>query len=182
MAKKSFKFRLQRLLEIRVMREKQAQQELLVRRHRLEEEHQKLQKLIAEEQALIDRMTPRPGQFVDIEDMRLCEHAAKLKREEQVSQQDNIAAAERAVQQQIEVVKQAGIDVKALEKLKEKQKEEFHEEMLREEAVFLDDLASQQYIRQGNEAARFQKERDDQSALDDAARADSPFHPLEEII
>ncbi|MBC7644376.1 MAG: flagellar export protein FliJ [Thermoleophilia bacterium] len=171
MAKKAFKFRLQRLLEIRVMREKQAQQELLVRRDRVRQEQAQLQVLIDQEAALIARMSPPPGTIVDIADIRLCEHAAKLKREEQDAQQTKIQQAERAVNEQVIILRQAGIDVKALEKLREKQLAEFMEEMLREEAVFLDDLASQQYIRQGKHAVMLKHERANQASVDAALAA-----------
>jgi len=171
MAKKAFKFRLQRLLEIRVMREKQAQQELLVRRDRVRQEQAALQVLIDEEAALIARMSPPPGSMVDIEDIRLCEHAAKRKREEQDTQQGKIQQAERAVNEQIIVLRQAGIDVKALEKLKEKQGAEHWEEMLHEEAVFLDDLAAQQYIRQGKHTVMLKAERASQASADAALAA-----------
>jgi len=148
MARTSFKFRLQRLLEIRVMREKQAQQELQVRRFMLQQEEQKLVVLQQEELALVERMTLRPGQVLDVREQQLCAFAIEQKVKEQDSQRRKITKAEQRVEEQQEAVKQAGIAVKALEKLREKQLAEHREEQLREEAVFLDDLSGQQFIRQ----------------------------------
>lgn len=148
MAARSFTFRLQRLLDIRVMREKQARQELLARKAQLATEEQRLEVLIAEAAALQDRMTPRAGELVDFDEIRMCSWALRAKEKEQDSQRQRISDAHARVNEQQDVLRQRGIEVKALEKLKEKQREEFQQELLAEQAVFLDDLASQQYIRQ----------------------------------
>lgn len=148
MAARSFTFRLQRLLDIRVMREKQARQELLARKAQLATEEQRLEVLIAEAAALQDRMTPRAGELVDFDEIRMCTWALRAKEKEQDSQRQRISDAHARVNEQQDVLRQRGIEVKALEKLKEKQREEFQQELLAEQAVFLDDLASQQYIRQ----------------------------------
>ena len=148
MAARSFTFRLQRLLDIRVMREKQARQELLARQAQLATEEQRLEVLVAEAAALQDRMTPRAGELVDFDEIRMCTWALRAKEKEQESQRQRISDAHARVNEQQDVLRQRGIEVKALEKLKDKQREEFQQELLAEQAVFLDDLASQQYIRQ----------------------------------
>ncbi len=148
MAARSFTFRLQRLLDIRVMREKQARQELLARQAQLATEEQRLEVLVAEAAALQDRMTPRAGDLVDFDEIRMCTWALRAKEKEQESQRQRISDAHARVNEQQDVLRQRGIEVKALEKLKDKQREEFQQELLAEQAVFLDDLASQQYIRQ----------------------------------
>ena len=153
MARTSFKFRLQRLLEIREMREKKEQQLLLSLRQKVLEEQQKMETLKAEEAALEDRMTLKPGQPLDVLDQQMCAYAIKEKQKEQAQQQQRIVQAEQAVTQQVQVVKQAGIDVKALEKLREKQREEHRLEQLHEQEVFLDDLSGQQFIRQQTQRA-----------------------------
>jgi len=151
MARSSFKFRLQRLLDVRVMREKIAQGELQVRRQQVVNEQQKLVRLQQEEvQLREDQRQPleRGGDLHEFEMKRhFLELAIKAKGQEQVQQQGRIAEAERAVVQQQEVVKQAGIDVKALEKVKENQREEHRLDQLREEGLFMDDLAGQGFLR-----------------------------------
>lgn len=169
MARRSFRFRLQRLLEIRILREKQAQAELRNRRFMLQQEQHKLAVLEQQEAELVQRMTLGPGDKLDIEDRKACAWAIELKKKEQSQQQRRIASAEQAVAAQEQVVKQAGIAVKALEKLKEKRFEEFHEEQLREQAVFLDDLSSQQFIRQEAERTALRAEEAEQRALTSTA-------------
>jgi flagellar export protein FliJ len=157
-ARKSFKFRLQRLLEIRIMREDIARAELLTRRARVQAEQEKVYALEAQADALRERLVPARGQRVDFDDILLTEYALKLKLQE-VSQQESVVAQHEAkVAEQIKVVQQAGIDVKALEKLKEKQLEEHKEEQLREEGLFMDDLAGQQFIRNQKAIERMQAE------------------------
>ena len=158
MARTSFKFRLQKLLEIREMREKMAQQELNRLRVVLEQEEKKLAQLEREEQAMIDQMTIQSGKRFDIHERYTLEFMVTKKRQEQEAQRPVIAEAERAVVAQRKVLTQCGIEVKALEKLREKKLEEHREEQLREEAIFLDDLAGQQFIRQARQRGEDDKE------------------------
>lgn len=165
MARKTFIFRLQRLLDIRIMREKQAQHELQTRRAQLVHEQDRLLAIVAESAALERRMTPRTGETIDFEEIRLCAWALQKKGEEHTAQQQKILQAEQRVREQQEVVKQAGIGVKTLEKLSEKRREEFYHEELATEAAFLDDLASQQFIRRTTEAERHAGEREQEETL-----------------
>jgi flagellar FliJ protein len=160
MAARTFRFRLERLLDIRIMREKQARQELLARQAQLAVEEQRLEVLNAEAAALQERMTPRAGEVVDFDEIRLCSWALKAKEAEQEEQRQRIAAAHQRVLEQQDVVRERGIEVKALEKLKEKQREEFNQELLAEQAVFLDDLASQQFIRREAQQERLAAEQE----------------------
>jgi flagellar export protein FliJ len=173
MARSSFKFRMQRLLDVRVMREKLAQSELLALRQKAELEHQKLAMMQAEEQQL------RAAQARPLErgeDLR--EWAAKrvwlekeivAKQQEQVQQQSAIKRAEQAVAAQQEVVKQCGIDVKALEKVRENQREVHRVDQLREEGLFMDDLAGQGFLRR--------RTKDAQIAAEEAERHNSEGAP-----
>lgn len=156
MARTSFTFRLQRLLEIREMREKAAQQELIVLRHRLQDEQQKLVQLQADERRLHDSLTMPVGRVGDLQKLQnqreWTERAIKENQQAQRDQQRAISAAEAAVVAQQEVVKQRGIEVKALDKLRDKQREEHRIEQLREEGLFLDDLAGQGFLRRRQQA------------------------------
>jgi flagellar biosynthesis chaperone FliJ len=93
---------------------------------------------------------------------------------EQVSQQGRIAQAESAVVEQLQVVKQRGIDVKALEKLQEKQREEHRLDQLREEGLFMDDLAGQGFLRRRKQTALVEAE---ESAARQAALDEPPPPP-----
>ena len=159
MARKTFKFKMQRLLNVRVMRKKQAQAELLTRKANLAREVEKLASMREEETVLVDRMTLKPGQHLDIQGRQETAYALEQHRKKINTQERTVIPKhEGLVAEQTEVLMQASIKVKALEKLEEKHREEFHEEQLREQAVFLDDLASQQFIRNRSEGERHAEE------------------------
>jgi flagellar FliJ protein len=164
MARSAFRFRLERLLDVRVMREKQAQQELQARRQQVISEEQRLVQMQAHEQDLRrqQREPLRRGDDLYEFEMRrhFLEQAIVESGKEQVQQQGRIEQARQAVLEQQEVVKQRGIDVKALEKLREKQREEHRLEQLREEGLFMDDLAGQGFLRRRTQAARIQEEEE----------------------
>lgn len=171
MARTSFTFRLQRLLEIREMREKAAQQELIVLRHKLQDEEVALTQLIAEGVRLHDSLTMPVGRVGNLQQLQnerdWTERAIKDNAQAQVNQKRVIVDAENAVAAQQEVVKQRGIEVKALDKLREKQREEHRIEQLREEGLFLDDLAGQGFLRRRTQAQMIEQE--DQEARDAAS-------------
>jgi len=158
MARTTFRFRLQRLLDVRIMREKQAQQELQARRAQVAIEQAALVELQAIEQALkrdLGRPLERGEDIHEYAHKRAwTEKLIKANGEEQTAQRGKIAQAEQLVVEQLQVVKQCGIDVKALEKLEAKQREEHRLEQLREEGLFLDDLAGQGYLRRRTIATR----------------------------
>lgn len=156
MARSAFRFRLERLLDVRVMREKQAQQELQARRQQVVAEEQRLQQMQGEELRLRDQQKQPFGRGDDLYEFQMRRHfleqAIDANVKEQSSQQDRIQQAKVAVTEQQDVVRQRGIDVKALEKLKEKQREEHRLEQLREEGLFMDDLAGQGFLRRRTQA------------------------------
>jgi flagellar export protein FliJ len=178
MARTTFRFRLSRLLDVRVMREKQAQQELLARRQQVTIEEQRLAKLEAEEQQLrADQRVPfQRGEDLYRFEMRrhFLEQAIKQSLTDQTAQKQRISDAQARVLEQIEVVKQRGIEVKALEKLETKQREEHRLDQLREEGLFMDDLAGQGYMRRRTIAA---EDAADDAAFAEAERARSQERP-----
>lgn len=156
MARSAFRFRLERLLDVRVMREKQAQQELQARRQQVVAEEQRLVQMQQEELRLREeqKLPLQPGE--DLYQFQMRRHFLEKSIEQnvqgQTSQHGRIQQAKDAVVQQQQVVKQCGIDVKALEKLKEKQREEHRLDQLREEGLFMDDLAGQGFLRRQKQA------------------------------
>jgi flagellar export protein FliJ len=175
-ARTSFKFRLQRLLDVRIMREQQAQQELLARRHRVTVEERRLLAMKQEQDRLTDeqnRPFQRGDDLQDFANKRVyLEHALNENVAEQRSQEQRIVEAEQRVIEQQEVLKQCGIDVKALEKLRDKQREEHRLEQLREEGLFLDDLAGQGFLRR--RALRAQINEEERIAAQAALDAPPP--------
>ncbi len=162
MARSAFRFRLERLLDVRVMREKQAQQELQARRQQVVTEEQRLVEMQGEEQRLRQEQKQpleRGGDLYQFQMRRhFLEKAIVDSMQSQDQQRGRIEQAKQAVVEQQDVVKQRGIDVKALEKLKEKQREEHRLEQLREEGLFMDDLAGQGFLRRQKQAAMVEAE------------------------
>lgn len=151
MARKRFAFRLQRLLKVREIRERQAQQELVRRRIVLQQREAELAQLHAQADEMARKLETRPGETIDLHERLTTEYFLRRKHQEIELFQPKVDQARRDVEEQVPVVTKTGIDVKVLEKLEEKQREEFREETLRDEAIFLDDIAGQQYIRnEGN--------------------------------
>lgn len=144
------------------MREKQAQQELQARRQQVAAEEQRLVDMQGEEIRLRESQRApleRGGDLYQFEMRRhFLEKSIKENVAEQGQQQGRIRDAERRVVEQIEVVKQRGIEVKALEKLEEKQREEHRLEQLREEGLFMDDLAGQGFLRRRTQRAMVEAE------------------------
>lgn len=162
MARTSFRFRLQRLLDVREMREKQAQQELQARRLQVTAEEQRLAQMQQTELDLRAEQAQPFGRGDDLYQFEMRRHfleqAIKDNVQEQATQHGRIEDAKRRVVEQQEVVKQRGIEVKALEKLREKQREEHRLDQLREEGLFLDDLAGQGFLRRRSQAAQIAAE------------------------
>ena len=158
MARTSFKFRLERLLDVRLMREKMAQQELQARRQQVIAEEQRLQQMQADEIRLREEQKEPFRKGDDLYEFQMRRHFLEKSIEENVKEQGaqhgRIEQAKAAVVEQQEVVKQKGIEVKALEKLKEKQREEHRLDQLREEGLFMDDLAGQGFLRRRKHAER----------------------------
>lgn len=152
MARTTFRFRLAKLLDIRRTKEQLERQKLLAAQAALRIEQGKLQELKGREAELVDRMVPRPGSTMDVDERWGIERFLVEHRKSITTQGWNVDEAQGKVDAQATVLKQAGIDVKVLEKLEEKQREEHRLEQLAAEAVFLDDLSGQQYIRQRNHA------------------------------
>jgi flagellar export protein FliJ len=156
-ARTTFRFRLQRLLDVRIMREKQAQSELQARRQQVLVEEQKLAQLHAEEAQLREQQARPFQRGDDLPEFAMrrtfLEGAIKAKVQEQDAQHGRIQTAKQAVLVQQDVVKQCGIDVKALEKLRDKLREEHRLDQLREEGLYMDDLAGQGFLRRRSKAA-----------------------------
>lgn len=151
MARSTFKFRLKRLLDVRLMREQQEQQKLITFRQKVVEEQQRLVQMQQVEQRLRTEQNQPLQRGDDIHEFvnkrAWYEKEIKENMQQQQAQQGNIQQAEQAVLVQQQVVKQAGIDVKALEKVEDKQREEHRIDQLREEGLFMDDLAGQGFLR-----------------------------------
>lgn len=185
MARTTFKFRLKRLLDVRIMREQLAQQELVTRRGVVLAEEQKLRDMQQAETDLRDEQRVPFGRGDDLHQFQMRRHfleqAIKDNVQGQTQQHDAIKRAQQAVVDQQDVVRQRGIEVKALEKMQEKQREEHRLDQLREEGLFMDDLAGQGFLRRRTIATRVEAEeamaREEAAAMPPPPPAAAPRPP-----
>jgi flagellar export protein FliJ len=177
-ARSTFKFRLQRLLDVRIMREQLAQQELVRLRQVVLAEEQRLRDMQQAEIDLREEQRVPFGRGDDLHQFQMRRHfleqAIKDNVQGQTEQHSVIGRAQQAVRDQQDVLKQRGIEVKALEKMREKQREEHRLDQLREEGLFMDDLAGQGFLRRRTIATQVHAE--EQLAREMAA-ADAPPPP-----
>lgn len=136
---KRFKFRLQRILDIREQIRDEARQELAVRNQALAEQVSVLRGL--QEELL--RLDLQPNGILSAGELVL--NGAYSERVKQLIKQQlvRIEEAKAAVEQAREHYIQANKDAKALEMLKEKKRDLYNEEVLKEESNQLDELAVQ---------------------------------------
>ncbi|MCZ4497174.1 MAG: hypothetical protein JWM25_1759 [Thermoleophilia bacterium] len=177
MARTTFKFRLQRLLDVRIMREQLAQQELVRLRGVAAAEEQRMVDLQVYEQNLREQQRAPFQRGEDLDQFQMKRHfletAIKENLQSQTAQRTVIQQAHQAVRGQQEVLKQRGIEVKALEKMRDNQREAHRLDQLREEGLFMDDLAGQGFLRRRVHAARVEEEEQ----IARLAAADAPPPP-----
>jgi flagellar FliJ protein len=140
---KRFRFRLQRVLDLRVQIRDEARQELV--RCNAEREHQVC--VLAQLQDEFFQLGLAEGGMYYASDLtRLGAYAERLTvaiDRQKVVVAEAIKAVEQAQARYIETSK----DAKTLEMLRDKKLQEFQAEQLREEALVLDELAMQRVIR-----------------------------------
>jgi flagellar FliJ protein len=140
---KRFRFRLQRIMELREQIRDEARQELV--RRNAERDHE-LSVLDYLGQEYLRTALDEGGTYSASEVVVRGDYGERLATA--IDQQKLVVAqavelAEAAHQRYVEASKEA----KAIEMLRDKKLEEFKEQMLREEGVFLDELAGQMNIR-----------------------------------
>jgi flagellar FliJ protein len=138
---KRFKFRLQRVLDVRAQIRDEARQELVRRNNERDHELSVLRYL---EQEYLNNALVDGGTYSASDLLAKGVYSERLEvaiEHQQVVVQQAIAKAEEALDAYIEASKEA----KAIEMLREKKLEEFKEEVLKEEAAVLDEIALQKF-------------------------------------
>lgn len=138
-----FRFRLQRVMELREQIRDEARQELV--RKNTERDHQL--SVLTNLEREFERVTLKEGGTYSASELvALGVYRERLKEaidNQRVVVAEAVRQAEAALERYIEVSKEA----KAIELLREKKLQEFKEQVLREEGALLDELAIQQTIR-----------------------------------
>ena len=142
---KRFRFRLQRIMELREQIRDEARQELVRRNAERDHEQSVLNHLEEEYRrtALTEGGTYSASEVVVLGDYG--ERLSSAIDSQKVVVAQAVLAAERAFERYVEASKEA----KAIEMLRDKKLVEFKEQTLREEGIFLDELAGQMNIRKG---------------------------------
>jgi flagellar export protein FliJ len=146
---KRFNFRLQRVLEIRDRFRDERRQELGQRNFELDRERRILGDL---DQEFLRSKVEEGGTYSASELLLVGEYSVRLK-EDIEQQQLRVAAAEQAAEEARERYIEASKETQALEKLKERRREEYVEQALKEEGSQLDEFAVQRSGRRAQSKA-----------------------------
>ena len=137
---KKFEFSLERVLQVRRIREKEKQREMAVVVKQFETEQQTLQKICAEEQKLVDI----------INDYQTNPHSASLtmlyynlegKRTKRQQQTRRVANVKQKLDAIRDALLKSSQEKKSLEKLREHKYEKYLQDVFKEEQKSLDDVA-----------------------------------------
>jgi flagellar FliJ protein len=136
---KRFNFRLQRVLEIRERFRDERRQELVQRNFERDHERRVLEDL---DQEFLRSKVREGGTYSASEVVLMGDYSRRLACE--IEQQHvRVAAADQAAEEARERYIEASREAQALEKLKEKRRNEYQEQILKEEGNQLDELAVQ---------------------------------------
>lgn len=134
-----FSFRLQRVLDIREQFRDELRQELVRKNHERDEELQVLARL---EQESLQIKIEEGGTYSASELVMFGAYSVRLKQLME-QQQQRVAAAIKQVEEVKERYIEASKEAKALEMLRQKRREEYTEQQLKEDGRQLDELAIQ---------------------------------------
>jgi flagellar FliJ protein len=154
LATRVFKFRLEKVLDMRLQREKllsKQYQELLAQAERERRFLLELQELQAERREELARKQRGSVEVQEVMNYFTYLEALAERIEEQVIR---VREAEERAEEARQELLRASQERKAVEKLKEQQFEAWRKEQLRVEGVFLDEMASSRFNRTQAETAR----------------------------
>ncbi len=152
---KRFEFKLQRLLDIRAVREREVQNELaglvaIQNRERMKQEYYR--RSIAEQHGKFSAKLKRGG--YSYSEALAFERYVDFSHKVVVAQQQRIEAMEPEIQKVRERLVQVSKERKVVERLKERRKQEYLYEYNREMAKEIDDMNQKKYILHRIEAMR----------------------------
>lgn len=136
-------FELQPVLNYRAELEKLRKQEFALAKQDLDAAADKLEQEKSEAALLAEEFSKRQQEINSIYEMQLYADFFARKREEMKEQQRRIEALDRVLEDRREDLVQATKEKKVMERLKEKQKEEFRKEQAYKEGLLLDEIATQ---------------------------------------
>ena len=142
-----FRFKLQRLLDFRKIREEQAEAEFAKATRVFLHEKELLRQLESNLADTFSRLKLEQEKTSSLLTLKLFQDYIDTTREGIKLQAVKVAAAADRRQQCLRKLEEAARKRKGVESLKEKKLQQYHEEALKEEQAFLDELSGQRYIR-----------------------------------
>ena len=142
-----FRFKLQRLLDFRKIREEQAEAEFAKATRVFLHEKEQLRQLETNLSDTFDRLKQEQEKHSSLLTLKLFQDYIDTTREGIKLQAVKVTAAADRRQQCLRKLEEAARKRKGVESLKEKKLQQYHEEALQEEQAFLDELSGQRYIR-----------------------------------
>ena len=142
-----FRFKLQRLLDFRKIREEQAEAEFAKATRVFLHEKELLRQLETKLADTFSRLKQEQEKLSSLLTLKLFQDYIDTIREGIKLQAVKVAAAADRRQQCLRKLEEAARKRKGVESLKEKKLQQYHEEALQEEQAFLDELSGQRYIR-----------------------------------
>ena len=142
-----FRFKLQRLLDFRKIREEQAEAEFAKATRVFLHEKELLRQLETKLADAFSRLKLEQEKSSSLLTLKLFQDYIDTTREGIKLQTVKVAAAADRRQQCLRKLEEAARKRKGVESLKEKKLQQYHEEALKEEQAFLDELSGQRYIR-----------------------------------
>ena len=142
-----FRFKLQRLLDFRKIREEQAEAEFAKATRVFLHEKELLRQLESNLADTFSRLKLEQEKPSSLLTLKLFQDYIDTTREGIKLQTVKVAAAADRRQQCLRKLEEAARKRKGVESLKEKKLQQYHEEVLKEEQAFLDELSGQRYIR-----------------------------------
>ena len=142
-----FRFKLQRLLDFRKIREEQAEAEFAKATRVFLHEKELLRQLETKLADTFSRLKQEQEKLSSLLTLKLFQDYIDTIREGIKLQAVKVAAAADRRQQCLRKLEEAARKRKGVESLKEKKLQQYHEEVLQEEQAFLDELSGQRYIR-----------------------------------
>ncbi|NLG79667.1 MAG: flagellar export protein FliJ [Firmicutes bacterium] len=146
-----FRFRLQKLLEVRRLKEDALRQELARAQEALQREKAVLERLGAAHGATLEELRASVGGTLDVQWIAAYHRYLGFlahRIEEQRAVVDRAAREEAAKREALIAARRAR---KVVEKLKERAYARYCEEVAREEQAFLDEVGTTRYVRKGGE-------------------------------
>lgn len=136
---KKFRFKLATLLKVREEEEKEAQRALMAVQKELDEIQNAIQQLVEERRGVGGKHPGKSSYYAD--EMTLYFGYLEQLAQKIAALQDEAMRVENVVEQKKALLREAVKERKVLEKLKERQLEEWKEELRKVEGRFLDEMA-----------------------------------------